>query len=318
MNAINNWAIGVDIGGTKIEVSSVDRKGNVDKKVRRSTNVQGGPNAVEQDICLAIKELCQGKEGSPVGVGIGMAGQIEAKTGLVVFAPNLQWHNVPLQANLKQALDLPVVVTNDVRAAAIGEWVHGAGKGSSNIVCLFLGTGIGGGIVINNHLYEGSSNTAGEFGHTIVDLNGPPCTCRSWGCVETYAGGWAIGKRAKDNPSKLMLELVEGNKEAITAKTVEKAYRAGDPAAIEILEGVKKALVACGVNIVQSLNPERLIIGGGIADGFPEVVGWIDAGVRQRAFKAALTNLTVMPAILHNSAGGIGAGTLALQQFSKE
>ncbi|MFN2243160.1 MAG: ROK family protein, partial [Anaerolineae bacterium] len=141
------WSVGVDLGGTKVEVAHVDADGHLQRRLRRPTDVKDGPKAVKLEIVDAVRELVEGAGSPPVGVGVGVAGQIEAGSGVVRFAPNLDWHDEPFQADLGEALGLPVVVTNDVRAAAWGEWLHGAGRGSDDLVCLFVGTGIGGGVV---------------------------------------------------------------------------------------------------------------------------------------------------------------------------
>jgi glucokinase len=143
-----------------------------------------------------VQNLRQGAS-PPVG-GSGSAGQIDPEHGMVRFAPNLGWHNVPFQSDLAGALGLPVVVTNDVRAATWGEWLHGAGKGCNDLVCLFIGTGIGGGVVSGGKMLSGCSNTAGEVGHMIINLHGPPCSCGSRGCFEALAGGWAIARQARE------------------------------------------------------------------------------------------------------------------------
>ena len=192
------WAIGVDLGGTKVEVAQVDSAGQVRQRLRRPTDVRDGPAAVEAEIVAAVRELRQAVDAPPIGVGVGVAGQIEAASGAVRFAPNLGWHDVPLQADLQQALGLPVAVTNDVRAATWGEWLHGAGQGCDDLVCLFVGTGIGGGVVSGGRMLTGGSNTAGELGHMTIDLHGPPCHCGNRGCLEALAGGWAIARRAQE------------------------------------------------------------------------------------------------------------------------
>jgi len=324
MEPSDTWAVGVDLGGTKVEVARVDSAGRVHQRLRRPTNVKEGPEAVGKEIVDLARGLQKLAGSSPIGVGIGLAGQIDPHEGVVIFAPNLYWHNVPFQSNLKQILGLPVVITNDVRAVAWGEWLHGAGEGCDDLVCLFVGTGIGGGVVSGGRMLTGCSNTAGELGHMTIDLNGPPCTCGQRGCLEALAGGWAIEKIAQeavalDPPAgALLMKLAGGTPAGITAKTVAEGVRAGDLLSLRLVERVAQTLIAGCVSIVNAFNPCRLILGGGVIEGLPRLVDQIDGGVRRRSLPAATTSLQVLRAKLGNDAGVVGAATLALQTFKNE
>jgi glucokinase len=306
----NLWAIGVDLGGTKVEAAQVDTEGQVRQRLRRATDVKDGPAAIEAEIVTAVRELQESVGSSPAGVGVGVAGQIEPASGVVHFAPNLGWHDVPLQADLSRTLRLPVVVTNDVRAAAWGEWLHGAGQGCGDLVCLFVGTGIGGGVVSGGRMLSGCSNAAGELGHITVDLHGPVCHCGNQGCLEALAGGWAIARRAQEaiaaDPAAgaSMVQMAGGQQTAVTAKIVAQAAHAGDPLA--------RALIAGAVGLVNAFNPCRLILGGGVIEGLPELVDRVDQGVCERALEAASAPLQVLPAQLKNDAGVVGAAALAM------
>ncbi len=324
MDPNETWAVGVDLGGTKVEVARVDSTGRLHQRLRRPTNVKEGPEAVKRDIVGLVRELQKLADSAPIGVGIGLAGQIDPHEGVVIFAPNLDWHNVPFQSDLKQALGLPVLITNDVRAVTWGEWLHGAGEGCNDLVCLFVGTGIGGGIVSGGRMLFGCSNTAGELGHITIDLNGPPCTCGQKGCLEALAGGWAIEKIAQEavglEPSAgaLLIELAGDTPGGITAKTVAEGAKAGDLLSLRLIERVAQALIAGCTSIVNAFNPCRLILGGGVIEGLPQLVGQIDRGVRKRALPAATKSLQVLRAKLANDAGVVGAATLAFQTFKNE
>lgn len=317
--APENFAIGVDLGGTKLVVALIDSLGRVSKLLRYATAVQDGPAAIGAQIASAIAELRKEAASDILAVGIGVAGQVEANTGLVRFAPNLGWHNVPLQSDLIEATGLPVVVTNDVRAATWGEWLWGAGKGCDNLVCIFVGTGIGGGIVSNGRLIAGCSNAAGEIGHMTVDMNGPVCHCGKRGCFEALAGGWAIAKRVQEAVSvhpkqgATLLNLAGGIKEKITAKIVGKALRAGDPFARQMMGEVAEALINGTVSIVNVLNPCRIILGGGVIEGLPELVEQIDRGVREWALTGATESLEIVKSKLGSEAGIIGAAAMAMK-----
>jgi glucokinase len=314
----NLWAMGVDLGGTKVEVAQVDSEGQVRQRLRRATDVKDGPAAIEAEIIAAVRELQESTGSSAAGVGVGVAGQIELASGVVRFAPNLDWHDVPLQADLSRTLRLPVVVTNDVRAAAWGEWLHGAGQGCDDLVCLFVGTGIGGGVVSGGRMLAGCSNTAGELGHITLDLHGPLCHCGNQGCLEALAGGWAIARRAQEaiaaGPAAgdSLLQMAGGQQKAVTAKIVAQAFHAGDPLARKLVDEVAQALIAGTVGLANAFNPCRLILGGGVIEGLPELVDRIDQGVCERALEAASAPLQVLPAQLKNDAGVVGAAALAM------
>jgi glucokinase len=312
------WAIGADLGGTKVEVAQVDTFGQMHRRLVRATQVKDGPAAVEAEIIAAVRELQESMVSPPFGLGVGVAGQIEPRSGRVRFAPNLNWHDVPLQADLQQALGLPVVVTNDVRAATWGEWRYGAGQGCADLVCLFVGTGIGGGVVSGGRMLSGCSNTAGELGHITIDQHGPACHCGHRGCLEALASGWAIARRAQEfiavglPASAPLLKLVGGQPEAVTAKIVAQAAQAGDPLAQELVDEVAQALIAGAVGLVNAFNPCRLILGGGVIEGLPELVEWVERGVRQRALAAATAPLQILPTSLRNDAGVIGGAALIM------
>lgn len=318
------WAIGVDIGGTKIAIASIDEKGNILQQIVVKTDIQGGQTAVVNQIIAAVHELRKTVQNRPIGIGVGMAGQIEADSGVVRFAPNLYWHDTPLKSLLENALEVPVVIINDVRAGTWGEWQHGAGKGCEDIVCLFVGTGIGGGIVSAGKMLIGNSNTAGELGHITIDLQGRECTCGNRGCLEAIAGGWAIAERAREaigkNPKEgaALLKLSEGDLKNLTAKMVIEQAHVGDPLANRIMDETVEALIAGSVSIVNGINPKRLIFGGGIIKGMPEMVTRIEKGVRQRALLAACKSLEVLPSKLGPESGVIGAGSYAMSIFNTD
>ena len=292
------WAIGVDLGGTKVEVAMVDARGRILQRLKQPTEVAGGPEGIIAEIAGMVRQLREpGLPSAPIGLGVGVAGQITAAGGVVRFAPNLKWREVPLQDRLSRTLGLPVVITNDVRAATWGEWLHGAGQGAEDLICLFIGTGIGGGVVSGGRMLEGCTNTAGELGHLTTDLNGPPCTCGNRGCLEALAGGWAIARRAREAireapaAGKAFLQAA-GLKEPVApedihAGAVAAAARLQDPLARLLVDEVARALIAGTVGLVNAFNPCRLILGGGVMQGLPELLDRIDAGIRRLALNAA-------------------------------
>ncbi len=238
--------LGVDIGGTKIDTALVDASGNIVSTHYRLLDPSKDPDKTIADIIDSIK-ICLQKSGKTASaIGIGVAGQIDKTNGVVRRSPNLpDWHDVPLRARLEEALNLPVTVNNDVRVITWGEWQHGAGKGVNDLVCLFVGTGVGGGIVSNGQLLEGCQNTAGELGHMTIVAGGRKCHCPNEGCLEAYAGGWAIAERAQDavraNPSAgQTLVTLAGEISKISSITVSQAYKNGDPLAQRLIKGYRQ------------------------------------------------------------------------------
>ncbi len=320
MNA--EWAVGVDLGGTKVEAARVERGGKIVDSIRMATKAGGGPAAVEGDIVEAAKLLMERAGTVPVAIGVGVAGQIEKQTGRVLFAPNLGWRETPLQADLEVALGITALVTNDVRAATWGEWLFGAGKGFDDLVCLYVGTGIGGGIVSGGRMASGCSNSAGELGHIVVDLNGPLCTCGNKGCMEAIAGGWAIARRAqeligRDPPAgNALLAAAEGVPERVSAETVASCAHCGDALSRSIIDEAGRALSAGCVSLVNGLNPCRLILGGGIIYGLPELVDRVRREVVKDALPSASAACEIVPAILGPDGGVVGAASLAMRACS--
>lgn len=314
-----NLAIGIDLGGTKIDIGLVSDKGTLLDRKRIPTRVEDGPEKIVLEIANTIKEVA-GKQNYD-GVGIGIAGQIENKSGKVLFAPNLGWKNFELQKTLSRLLKMDVKVTNDVRAATWGEWLYGAGTGATDLICLFVGTGIGGGVVCDGKILNGFSNTAGEFGHMTIDLHGPTCSCGNRGCFEALASGWAIAKRAKeiiayDHAGGIpLLDMVDGNIDQIGPKQVFASYLEGSPIAKKIVFEISEALIAGVSNLVNAFNPERIVLGGSIMlQEQIDLVAEIAKGVPQRALKAAVHGLTIMKAKLGADAGIIGAAAYAMKE----
>ncbi len=316
---MGRYAIGIDLGGTKIEAAIVSEEGKILDCVKVPTEATKDAGEIIDKIVGCIETLLKRNAGAvPSAIGIGVAGQVDSTTGMVLYAPNLDWHNVNLGEQLRDKFEIPVAVCNDVRAAAWGEWLVGAGAGCNNLVCMFVGTGVGGAIVSNGKMLDGANNTAGEVGHIIVQMNGPLCHCGNHGCLEALAGGWAIqrdAKKAAKNGAKMLLELEDGNINSITAKTVTTAATKGDPVANEILDNLTEALV-CGVtSITNMLGPATIILGGGIIQGNPGLTNNIAAGLKKMSLQAAVEPVKIVEAMLHNDAGSIGAALFALRQF---
>lgn len=314
---------GADIGGTKIGMVLLNERGEILEQHRHPTNASEGAAAVIARLADCVAK-CYAEYGERISaVGIGVAGQVDPETGSVIFAPNLQWSDVPLTERLRDSLELPVFATNDVRAATLGEWRAGAGRGVSDLVVVLVGTGIGGGVVSGGRLLVGASNTFGEVGHVTVVAGGRACRCGNLGCVEAYAGGWAIGQRARelvaaDRTRGAVLLARAGTLEAIDAATVTAAHRDGDELAAALVQDAGFHLAAAAVGFVNALNPARLILGGGVLRGLPELVGVVEREIRSRALEAATAHLEIVPAALGSAAAAVGAATFARQRLDRD
>jgi len=267
--------VGVDIGGTKVAAGLVDRKGEIKSQIR--TPMVANRSAAEglAAVISAIDLLFAQDEKARVlvrGIGICAPGPLDPNTGVVVNPPNVPcWRDFPLAAEVAKVYDVPVKVENDANAAALAEAVWGAGRGFDHIFYATIGTGIGTGLVCDKRIYNGRTGAAGEGGHMSIDYNGPRCGCGKPGCVEVLAAGPAIARRARaklaseQNPQSIMLDLAKGNIDAVTSEMVGHAYAAGDPLAKEVLQETVKLLALWLSNIVDLLEPDVMIIGGGVA-----------------------------------------------------
>lgn len=309
--------LGIDIGGTKVESSLVDASGTVLTSHRHPTRADHGAGRVIDDIVACVDECLSRASRRAAAVGIGVAGQVDAENGVVRTAPNLGWSDVPLQARLETALDLPVAVTNDVRAITWGVWQHGVGKGTDDLVVVFVGTGIGGGVVSDGRMITGHQGLAGELGHTMIMPYGRDCHCRNRGCWEAYAGGWALAERAQDaartdpDAGAALINLAGGDIDDITGRDVHAACEQGDSLATRIVDSTAEYLGLGLVGVVNAFNPHQVVLGGGMIEGHPPYVERAREIVRQRALRAAVTDLEVVPSDLNGEAGVIGAATMA-------
>lgn len=314
------WSIGIDLGGTKTLVASIGIQGQILEKLFFLTEAEKtSPEKIQEELIASILQLKKKMGSAPKGIGIGVAGQVNPQTGTILYAPNLYWRNIEIKHNLQNAFSLPIFVTNDVRAAAWGEWLYGAGKGYQDVVCLYVGTGIGGAIISEGRMLNGSSYTIGELGHITIDVNGPICPCGNRGCFEAIGGGAALARHTQEavmnspNLSYRLLEICQNEINSLNTHHLFHAYQEGDPLSVEIMEKARQAWIAGSVSIINGFNPRCLVIGGGIASSFPEFLPWVEQGVRERALKAATKELEILPASLGNEAGVIGAGFLAHQ-----
>lgn len=311
--------IGIDVGGTNVKIALVDDNGKIIYSNSVPTYAKMGYEYTVNNIKQAIKDLMKETNTTPSdieGIGFDFPGQVDCKTGVVKLAPNIPgWVNVPIAQMIEDEFHIPTRIDNDVRCAALGELKFGAGRGCENFICITVGTGIGSGIVINGKVVRGATNAAGELGHIKLQMNsGPICGCGDTGCLEAFASGPAIVAMAqeyiKGGKSTKFREMaaVEGGE--ITPYMVAKAAEEGDPVAKRIFEIVGEYIGIGLTSVINLLNPERVIIGGGVAESGELLLGPIRKTIKERAMVVAGNAVEIVPAQLGNSAGVIGASML--------
>ncbi|WP_129839367.1 ROK family glucokinase [Streptomyces sp. RFCAC02] len=308
--------IGVDIGGTKIAAGVVDEDGTILDTGQVATPPT--PEGVVDAIADAVKAV--GKDSSIEAVGIGAAGYVDDKRATVLFAPNIYWRHEALKDKVEQRVGLPVVVENDANAAAWGEYRFGAGADHEDVICVTLGTGIGGGIIIGGRLYRGRFGVAGEFGHVRVVPDGLLCGCGSQGCWEQYASGRALVRYAQQRATatpeaaEVLLAQGDGTPEGIEGRHVSAAAREGDPVAVDSFRELARWAGAGLADLASLFDPAAFIVGGGVSDEGDLVLEPIRKSYRRWLVGARFRpQAQVLAAQLGGRAGLVGAADLARQ-----
>lgn len=309
--------IGIDVGGTNVKIALVDCKGNIVYSNTVPTRAEMGYEYTVNNIKQAIHDLLAETKLTTKdieGIGFGFPGQVDYKSGMVRLAPNIPgWVEVPIAKLIEDEFKIPTRVDNDVRCAALGELNYGAGKGCENLICITVGTGIGSGIILNGKLVRGASNAAGEIGHIKMQMHdGPICGCGDRGCLEAFASGPSIVAMAENyiqgGKSTKYREMASGGD--ITPYIVSEAAKAGDPVAKQIFTTMGEIIGIGLASVVNLLNPEKIIVGGGVADAGDLLLVPLKETLKKRAMKIAGSAVEVVPAQMGNSAGVIGASLL--------
>lgn len=310
--------VGVDIGGTTVKLGVCSEEGKLLHTFEGPTGTENGPEAVLEVMASYVRKIVSDNNldwESVAGVGVGIPGFMDIPTGVVRHSPNFPgWKNVPVKATLEQKLSKPVKINNDANVAALGEGWGGAGRGIDNLVVFTLGTGVGGGIIIRGHIYEGFTGMAGELGHiqVVPDVEAIQCGCGQYGCVETVSSATGIIRMAKDaveRGDRTSLADVD----SITAKDVFVAAKNGDEVAVRI---VKRAAFYLGKALATTaviVNPQRFILGGGVARAGDILFDAVRETFLKYTPEAATLNVDIVPAELGNDAGVVGAAGLHLR-----
>jgi glucokinase len=319
------YVVGIDLGGTKIYAAVVDRKGRILGVGRKRTKVELGFDVTVERMVTCVRDaITEAKVdfADIIAIGVGSPGPLDLKKGSIIETPNLKWKDAPLKARLKDALKRPVSIDNDGNVGLLGEFAYGAGHGSRDMVGLFIGTGIGGGVIINGKLLHGFNENAAELGHMILNPDGPLCGCGNHGCLEAFASRLAIEREIRaaitNGTASTILDGVEKPEAPLRSKRLSEAYAAKDQATVYAIE---KSAVYVGYGVASLLNifnPEVVVIGGGVVEAIGEpYVQIVQQIASQNVFKIALRNVRIVSAELKDDSAVLGAAMLAWQKAYK-
>jgi glucokinase len=326
MNPRTRYLVGVDLGGTNIVAGALAEDGSEVLAMRSEpTRPHQGADAVIERIVRMIDTVIAetaaqtgASRADFAGIGVGAPGPLDRKRGVVVTTPNLGWVDFPLRDVISTATSLPVRIDNDANCATLGEWWLGAAAGASNVIGMTIGTGIGGGIILDGRLYHGASDVAGEIGHTTIDVTGRLCKCGNYGCLEAYASGPSIADRAREavasDDDGLLVRMVGGDLSRISAATVYEAAKGGDEVALDVVRETARLLGAGIANLLNIFNPDVVVIAGGVTQAGDSLFGPLRKEVRKRAFRPAVEACRIVPGLLPGSAGVVGAVAAFKQQ----
>lgn len=324
MSEQKGLALGIDLGGTSVKVGVVNHRGGIVGRGQRATEVEKGARGVIANIALAVDDALAAA-GVTIdqldGAGMGSPGICDTRNGTVLRSGNLHWENVPVAPLLSEKLGLPVMLENDANAAALGEQWCGAAAGCNHVIMFTLGTGVGGGLILNGRIYSGSYGWAGELGHIPVVKDGPSCTCGAYGCLETVASATAMGvaaKQAIDAGQSATMARIAQEQGHVDARVAILAAQQGDEAAIAILRQAGEYLGWASAMLVSALNPELIVIGGGASKGGEFLLEPIRQVIARRAMPGPREVVKVVAATLGNDAGLIGAASLVWRSQERE
>jgi glucokinase len=318
------FVLGIDIGGTNLVVGSVAENGSALLATdSEPTHAEAGATDVlDRLVALAGRAIERTRQEVPgaqiLGVGVGAPGPLDTRRGVVLLTPNLGWVDMPLRQIIHDRLRLPATLDNDANCAVLGEWWVGAARGSRHAIGITIGTGIGGGLILDGRLYHGASDVAGEIGHTTIDTEGRRCKCGNYGCLEAYASGPNIALRAIEaleaGAESRLPSYVAGDLRQLTAQTVYQAAQDGDELALEVVNDTAKFLGVGIGNLLNVFNPEVVVVCGGVTLAGDHLFVPMRREVARRAFKPAVAACRIVPGELAGTAGVYGAARAFLDQ----
>jgi len=325
INSTAFYVVGVYAGPKKVKGVAATLDGNVMTQIEttyaeNSTGEQFLQTLedVVSKVIKAIKENNTKKE-AILGIGVGVQGLVDSEQGVLIFAPHLNLRDIPIKAYLKGKFDLPVEVESDIRAQAVGEGWSGQGKDVPNFILFRVGIGVGAGIILNHELYPGTSYSAGEIGHTVIDINGLKCSCGNYGCLETLVGNMALARRVQQairlGKKSILEDMVQGNLELIDGKMLFLAAMKNDQVAMDVLEDTGRYLGIGIANLINTLNPSLIILSGGVFEAADFIMGSLRMTVEKRALAKPAQAVSIAISKLGENAIAIGAFTLLLKKI---
>lgn len=311
------YRIGIDLGGTNIAAAIVDDINKITQKLSVKTESEKGFDYIVKLMAGLVNELCELgniKLTEISGIGIGSPGSIDSKNGIVKYSNNIKLENTPLAQKLREYINMPIFLSNDANCAALGEVVAGAAAGCSNAIMITLGTGVGGGIVIDGKIFDGSDSYGAELGHTMLIMNGEKCTCGRNGCWEAYASATGLINQTKkaisQNPDSIMAKSVKNELE-VSGRTAFEASRLGDESAQEVVNNYISYVAEGIIDMINIFRPEIVLLGGGVCNEGDYLLNPLREYVASKIYGAGiLSTPPIIRAVLGNDAGIIGAASL--------
>ena len=321
-NTSRNHLVGVDLGGTKILAGVFDTKLQPIGATKLSTKAVRGPEAVLERVARCVLDAideCDLSVKQVRGVGMGAPGAVDPEHGEVIFAPNLGWKNVSVAKELEKRLDLPVFLENDCHVCMLGIYEQELKSKPRNVLGIFIGTGIGGGMIVNGDLYTGASHTAGEIGHMVIDVNGPKCSCGNKGCFEVLASRLAIFRAIqaaiKSGEKSVLTEMLGDDLKDLRSGDIRKAIRRGDKMVEKIVEEAAEYTGIAVANLVNILNPEIVVLGGGVIEALTdEMMPAIAKSAKAHVMPGLFKNVELVASKLGDNAGITGSAVLAREK----
>ena len=314
------YALVADVGGTQTRVALVDPVGSITARHSTETLAHEGRDAVMERLAGALQHVASAQPTDIKGIGLSLASPVEPGTGVMYNPPNLgpEWHLYTPVPLLQERLSLPVVAQNDATLGALGEHAFGAGRGSSNMVYMTVSTGIGGGVIINDRLYTGTSGFGGEIGHMTIDQNGPMDNCGNIGCLEALASGTALARMAQERlragEGSLILELAGGSADAADARMVVQAARQDDPLARSLVQDIARSLASGVITLMHIFDPQLIVIGGGLGQNLDMFMPTIESEVKRRAMAHFQGAVPVAKSQLGDDVSLLGAAALIFSE----
>lgn len=316
---MSEYIVGIDIGGTAIKFGLVTSHGELLHKWNIPTNTENAGSHIVTDIWDSVQLMLLNQNieiKTVIGIGVGIPGFIDTVSGVVHEAVNIGWKNINIKQQLEERTGLPVHIENDANIAVLGENWQGAGKQAKHVIAVTLGTGVGGGIISNGKILNGYNGMAGELGHILVEEKGVRCNCGNEGCLETIASATGIVRQARESLSKFPdspLNAIYQKKKELTSKDIFEFAEKGDPLANEVIDYTTNRLAYTFANLGVILNPEKILIGGGVAKAGQPLLDRINASFREIALPRVIDACEIRLAELGNDAGVIGAAYLVKQ-----